>query len=127
VTVRGGVGGNVLLDQVVEDELDEVLREALHLVEIALLDRVRDLVGLSVADQVGDSGGVDHDLDGSDATPALLREEALADDPTEDAGENLASHLLLCRRKELDEAADRLGGVDGVQGREDEMARLSGL
>jgi hypothetical protein len=35
--------------------------------------------------------------------------------------------LVLLVREELDDAADRLGGIDGVQRREDEMARLGRL
>ena len=35
--------------------------------------------------------------------------------------------MLLLGREELDDAADRLRGVDGVQRREDEVARLGGL
>ena len=69
----------------------------------------------------------DHHLDGCHAAAALLREEALADDATQDAGEDLARHLLLGGRKELDEPADRLGGVDRVHRGEDEVARFRRL
>ncbi len=127
VAVAGCVGRDLLLDLVGEDELDEVLREALHLVELAVLDRLDDLVRLAVADEVGDARGVDHHLDGCHSAAALLRQEALADDAAQDAGEDLARHLLLGRREELDEAADGLRGVDRVHGREDEVARLGSL
>ena len=63
----------------------------------------------------------------ADAAAPLLRKKALADDAAQDAGEDLARHLLLAGREELDEAADRLGGVDRVHRGEDEVARLRGL
>ena len=69
----------------------------------------------------------DHHLDGCHTAAALLRKEALADDAAQDAGKDLARHLLLGGREELDEAADRLGGVDRVHRREDEVARLGRL
>ena len=44
----------------------------------------------------------------------------------ERAGEHDAHLLLLVQREEVDDAVDRLGGVDGVQGAHHEMARLRG-
>ena len=121
MAVARGVGGDVLFYEIGEDELDEVLREALHLVELAVLDRLRDLVRLSVADEVGDARRVDHHLDCRHAAAALLREKSLADDAAQDPGKDLARHLLLSWGKELDEAADRLGSVDRVHRGEDEV------
>ena len=48
-------------------------------------------------------------------------------DAAQHAGEDRADLLLLARGEELDHAADRLGRVDRVHRREDEMARLGGL
>src|SRR5262245_52332516 len=52
VAVARRVARDLLLDEIGEDELDEVLREALHLVELAVLDRLGDLVRLAVADEI---------------------------------------------------------------------------
>ena len=59
--------------------------------------------------------------------PSIARQEPLADDAAQDAGEDRADLLLLRGREELDHAADRLGGVDRVQRREDEVAGLGRL
>ncbi len=82
--------------------------------------------GPVLADQVGDPRVRDHDLDGRDASTLDAGKQALADDPPQDAGEDRADELLLDGREELDHPADRLGGVDRVHGREDEVARLGG-
>ncbi len=57
----------------------------------------------------------------------MLRQQPLADDAAQDAGEDRAHLRLLDRREELDQAADRLGRVDRVHRREDEVAGLGGL
>ena len=50
--------GGLLVDDPVEDELNEVLLKRLHLVHAALVDRLRDAVGLRrLADHLGDAGG----------------------------------------------------------------------
>ena len=59
--------------------------------------------------------------------PPIARQEPLADHAAQDAGEDRADLLLLVRREELDHAADRLGRVDRVHRREDEVAGLGGL
>ena len=59
--------------------------------------------------------------------PPISRQEALRDHAAQDAGHDRADLLLLALGEELDHAADRLGGVDGVQRREDEVARLGRL
>ena len=124
VAVRGRRRSDLELDDVVDDELDEVLRKALHVMVGAVLDRLGEAVRLlGLADQLGDAGGVDHHLDGRDPAADLARDEPLADDAAQNAGQDLAHHHLLLGRVELDEPADRLGRVERVQRREDEVAR----
>ena len=127
VHVRGGVRGDLALDLAGEDELDQRLLERLHVEEAALGDRVRDLLGALLTDQVGDARVHHHHLDGGDAAVVDARQQPLADHTAEDAGEHGPDLLLLRRREELDHAADGLGRVDRVQGREDEVARLGRL
>ena len=127
VPVRGGVRRDLAVDLAGDDERDQRLLERLHVEERALADRLVDLVGACLADQVGDSRVRDHHLERADPPAGDAREEPLADDAAQDAGEDRADLLLLDPREELDHAADRLGGVDGVHGREDEVARLGRL
>ena len=56
VAVRRGVGADLGLDVAASDEVDQRLLERLHLEELAVADRVGDLVGAGLADQVGDAG-----------------------------------------------------------------------
>ena len=63
VAVGGGVRGDLAVDLAGEHELDQRLREGLHLEELARRDRVRDLVGPVLADQVLDARVRDHHLD----------------------------------------------------------------
>ena len=127
MTVRRGVGGDLLVDLAGDDEIDQRLREGLHVEEGAFLDRVGDRLGLVLADEIGDSGVGHHHLDRGDATAVGPRQEALADHAAQDAGHDRADHLLLPLGEELDHPADRLGGVDGVKRREHEVSRLRGL
>ena len=127
VRVRGRVRRDLALDASREDMVDQRLLEGLHLEEAALGDGVGDLLGALLADQVGDARVRHHHLDRSDAAAAETRQQPLADDAAEDAGEDGADLLLLAGREELDHPADGLGCVDRVQRREDEMAGLGGL
>ena len=110
-----------------ENEADERLRERLHVEELAVGDRIRDLVGSAFTDQVGDARVHDHHLDGRHAPPVDARQQPLADDAAQHAGEDRADHFLLLGREELDDASARLGRVDGVERRENQVARLGGL
>ena len=56
--------------------------------------------------------------------PSAVRHEPLGDDGLQRAREHRAGLLLLVRREEVDDAVDRLGGVDGVERREHEVAGL---
>jgi len=56
-----------------------------------------------------------------------MRQEPLRDDPAEHACEDRADLGLLALREELDQPADRLGGVDRVERREHEVSRLGRL
>ena len=124
VAIRGGIGRDLAVDLLLQHELDQRLAEGLHLEEVAFRDGFGDLVGLVVADQVGDPGVPDHDLDGRNASAADAGEQPLADDAAEDAGEDRPDQRLLDGREELDHPPDRLRGVDRVHRREDEVARL---
>ena len=127
VRVRGGVGSDVALDESLEDVLDQGLLEGLHLEEATLSDGVGDLLGALLTDQVGDPRIRHHHLDRRDPAATKTGEQPLADNAPEDAGEDRANLLLLAGREELDHPADGLGGVDGVQCREDEVAGFGGL
>ena len=59
--------------------------------------------------------------------PPIVRQQPLADDAAEDAGEDRAHLRLLDRREELDQPADRLGRVDRVHRREHEVPGLGRL
>ena len=127
VPVARRVRGGLALDDAGEDEADQRLRERLHVEELALGDRFGDLVGTPVANEVGDPRVHDHHLDGRDAPAVRAGQQPLADDAAQHAGEDRADDLLLLGREELDDAPARLGRVDGVERREDEVARLGGL
>ena len=125
--VGGGARRCLRVDLTGDGKRDQRLLEGLHVEERALLDRLVYLVRVVVADQVADSRVVDHDLERADTPTGDAREEALADDAAQDSGEDRADLLLLDPREELDDAGDRLRGVHGVHGREDEVARLGRL
>jgi hypothetical protein len=80
-----------------------------------------------VDDAVADEGGADHDLDGRHAAEAVgARHQPLRDGPLQHAGELDADLALLVRREDGDDAVDRLGGVERVERREHQVARLGG-
>jgi hypothetical protein len=80
---------------------------------------------LLVHDAVADEGRADHHLDGGAAAQAVgPRDQALRDGRLQHAGQLQADLLLLVRREDRDDAVDRLGGVQRVQRREDEVARF---
>ena len=82
------------------------------------------LVALALSDEVPHRVVGDQDLEGSHHAAAVLRHEPLGDDGTQ-GGRQLDPDLLLAPRGEdVDDAVDRLGGIVGVQGREDEVAGL---
>ena len=89
-------------------------------------NRTGDEVGLLlVHDAVPDEGGGDHHLDRGGASLAVdLRHEPLGDHGFEDAGQLHAHLLLLVRREDGNDAVDRLGRVERVERREDQMAGL---
>ena len=67
VLVRRGVRGDLLLDVTAQDEVDQGLLERLHVEERALGHRLGDLLRAVFADQLGDAGVRDHDLERTDA------------------------------------------------------------
>jgi hypothetical protein len=100
------------------------LVERLHAVELAVGDNIRQLAGpLSIHNALLDPLGVDQDLDRGDPTlPISPLQKALTDDPPETAGDHQTDLMLLVRREEVDDAVHCLCRVDGVKGREHEMA-----
>ncbi len=64
--VRRCVRGDLFVDAPRQRVLDQRLRERLHLEELALGDRIGDLVGPAFANEVGDARVHDHHLDGGD-------------------------------------------------------------
>ena len=127
VPVRSGRRCGLLVDVAAHDEVDQRLRQRLHLEERALGDCLGDELRLVVADQFSDAGVRDHHLDRGDAAAVGARQQPLRDDALEHAGEDRAHLRLLRRREELDQPAERLGRVDRVHRREHEMAGLGGL
>ncbi len=127
VTVRRGVSRRFTVDEVLEHEIEERRREGLHLVELTVGDRIRDLIGPSLPDEVSDSGIHHHHLDRGYPTASEAREEPLAHDATQHPGEDRHDLPLLLVREELDHASDRLRRIEGVQRREDEVAGLRSL
>ena len=106
-------------------EVGEVLVQRVHAVLRAGLHGGVDLVGLALADEVADRRGRDEHLGGDDPAAAVGGlAQRLADDALQRARELHAHLLLLVRREDVDDAVDRLRGVLGVQGGEDEVAGL---
>src|SRR2546427_11966734 len=102
--------------------------ERLHAVLLARLDGRRNLDGLALADEVAHGRRADEDLERRAA--ALLvdaLEEILRHDELETGGESVAHLRLLLGREDFDDAVERLGGVGGVQGAEDEVTGVGRL
>ena len=125
--VRRGIGRDFLVDLAGDDVLDQRVRERLHVEELTLGDRVGNALGLVLADQVGDARVHHHHLDRGDPAAFDPWQQALADHAAQNSGHDRADHRLLDPREELDHAADRLGGVDGVHRREDKVSGLGRL
>jgi hypothetical protein len=105
-----------------------VLVEGLHAVEAALgHDRGEVAGAVGVGDGFRRPAGVDHDLeDGDAAAGAGPSDQALADDAAQGGGQRQPDLALLEGREQVDAAVDGLGGVGGVQGRQDQVAGLGG-
>ena len=88
VMVGRGAGGDLAVDLAGEHELDQRRRQRLHVEELAVGDRLGDLLGPVLADEVGDPVVGDHHLERGDAAAVDAREQALADDAAEHAGED---------------------------------------
>ena len=117
VSIRRRVCRGLTVDEIGEHEVDERPREGLHLEELAVVDRVGNLVASALADELRDAGVRDHHLDGRDAATADAWEKPLADDAAQDAGEDRDHLRLFLGREELDHAADGLGGIQRVERR----------
>src|SRR5581483_135261 len=84
------------------------------------------LVGALFADEVAHRGSGDEELVGRYESARDARDEPLGEYARERRGELQAYLPLLFGGKGVDDAVDGLGGVVGVEGREDEVARLGG-
>ena len=118
--------GVVERDLVVLVEAEQRLVERDHAVVLALLHRVPDQVCLvGIRDVLADRAGHDQHLYRRDEPALHRRDEPQRNYALERGGQHQADLLLLVRREEVDDAADRLGRVDGVQRRQHEVADLS--
>jgi hypothetical protein len=106
--------------------VEEVLVERLHPVVGALLDDLGQATGLRrVHDHVAHAAGHAQDLAAGDPPAAVGRgHEALRHRALQRAGDHRPHLLVHVRREEVDQAVDGLGGVDGVDRREDEVTGL---
>ena len=108
---------------------EQRLVEGLHPVVLALGDHLGQPAGLlRVEDQVLDpAGGDQHLADGDPAVAAdALGTSRWPTTPAQGRGEHHPRLLLQVRREEVDDPVDGLGRVQGVQGREHEVAGLGG-
>ena len=58
--------------------------------------------------------------------PVGIGHQALGDDRLQGRGQQVADLLVLVRREERNDAADGLGGIDGVHGAQDQVAGVGG-
>ena len=102
--VGGLLEGLLLGDDVVLDQLEEGLVEVLHAVVGAGLDGDVEFLEAILDDQLGDRGGVDHDLDGGDHGAVFSHGHALHDDGLEGADHLLAHGFALGGGEEVEHA-----------------------
>src|SRR5688572_9489431 len=123
---RIGVAQRVLVvDRAVLVKLEKVLVEGLHAELAGLLHDLLDLMHLALEDQVGDQGGVQHDLDCRSPPLALLLRDKPLRNQRADVERQVHQHLVLTLfREEVDDAVERLVGAVGVQRRH---AQVTGL
>ena len=91
------------------------------------LHDARDLKDLGFADQVGDGGHAEHDLERGDAAAADLAAQHLRDDALQAVGEHDADLFLLRGRVLIDDAVDGAGRRRGVQRAEDQVTGFGRL
>ena len=105
----------------------ERLIHGLHAVFSAGLHGGGDLVDLAFPDEVTNRRGGDHDLDTRHASFAVPGGKELLGDNRLNGGCQLDPHLILLMRGEyIDDPVDRLRGILGVQGGEDEVTGFCG-
>ena len=118
-------GHGVLVgDHVSVDEVDQAGLHGAHAFGGVRGDHVQQLVGLPLPQQVPDRVVGDEDLERGDHAAADAWNQSLCDDRAEAAGQLDPDLLLAVGREDVDDAVQGLGGVVGVQGREDQVARL---
>ena len=105
---------------------DGVVHE-LHALRLPAHDGVLQLLCGAFADD-GGHGAVDHEdfVDGDASATVLTFEQKLCNHAAQRGGEHGANLRLLVGRKDIDHAVDSLARVVGVQGSENEQARLRG-
>ena len=115
-------------DDVVGEERDQRLVHALHaVVADRVLHFLGDLLDLARLDVFGDLRRVEHDLAHRHApVPFGVVDQLHRDDGSHDQPQLTADLVLLIDGVGVDDPVDGLGGVVGVQGREDEVAGLRG-
>ena len=127
MAVRARVRRDLPVDLPGEDELDQ------RLVKVCMLKKAPSAIasGISsaalLADQVGDTRVRDHDLDRGDRPPPMRGSRRWLTTPRRTPARIERICCCLPGGEELDHPADRLGGVDRVHRREDEVARLGRL
>ena len=104
-------------DLAADGEAQDRLVEGLHPVERTLGDYVGDLVRhIGIGDPLGDAVRVDQYLHRRHPTEAVgRREETLAEEWRERSRQEQANLALLVGLEEIQDAIDRLGGVQGVE------------
>ena len=117
----GQQGGLFLVDLAVAQEAGQFGVHGEH-VRAAAEDGVVDLVGLALADQVLDGGIHAHDLEDGVQLAFLGQDQALGDHGAEHHGQLGADLVLLVGREGVDHTVDGLGGAQGVQGAQQQVA-----
>ena len=118
-------GGLFLVDPAVAQQTGQFGVHGKH-VRAAAEDRVVDLVGLSFTDQVLDGRVHAHDLEDRMQRPVLGQDQALGDHGAQHHGELGPDLVLLVGREGVDHTVDRLGGAQGMQGGQEQVAGFRG-
>ena len=122
----GVFDGHVSADLAAADQPDQGLVHGLATDGAAGGDGVGDLGRVAGADQVADGVRHQHQLHRQGPAAALLRDQLLGQHRLERHGELEADLGLGVRGEHLDDAVDGVGGGAGVEGAEDQVARLGG-
>lgn len=116
-----GFGYLAFLDEVVEG-----LIEVLHTVLDAGFDGCAEFIEAVFLEEFPDGAGIDHDFEGGDDAAFDFADHTLADHGLEGAGELAADGVAFVLFEEVEDTADGLGGVGGMEGGQDEVAGICG-